>query len=98
MYEPDFRHSNIEETILVKTENSVTEFKIQANIPLYLIKFIDSNFRLSEIEEHIGNWYYLIVLSFVLLTLLLLGTELVEYVIFLKQKNINYTLLTEVSA
>ena len=97
MYEPDFRNSMTEETIFVKTENSIVEFKVQANIPLYLIKFIDNNFLLSEIDGHTGNWYYLIVLSFVLLTLLLLGTELVEYVIFLKQKNINYALLTEVS-
>lgn len=95
-YEPDFRHSTVVETILVKTKYSVAEFKVNAYIPLYLIKFIDRNYKLTEIEENIGNWYYLIILSFVLLTLLLLGTEVVEYIIYLKQKNINYSLLTEV--
>lgn len=97
-YEPDFRRSKVTETILVKTKYSITEFKVQAYIPVYLIKFIDTHFRLTEIEDAIGNWYYLIILSFVLLTLLLLGTELVEYIIFLKQKSINYSLITEVSS
>jgi hypothetical protein len=97
VYEPDFRHSTVTETLLVKTKYSVAEFKVNAYIPLYLIKFIDRNYRLTEVEDSIGNWYYLIILSFVLLTLLLLGTEIVEYIIFLKQKNINYSLLTEVS-
>ena len=96
IYEPDFRHSQVEETILVKTKNSVAEFKIEANIPMYLIKFIGQNFRLTEIEEYIGNWYYLAVFFFVLFTLLLLGTELIEYIIHLKNKNINYILYTEV--
>jgi len=95
-YYPDFRHSKVSETILVKTKYSITEFKVEAFIPMYLIKFVDNHFRLTEVEESIGNWYYLIVVSFLLLTLLCLGTEVVEYIIFLKQKNINYSLLTEV--
>lgn len=94
-YEPNFRHSKVSEVIKVVTKNSVTMFKVQAYIPMYLIKFIDTHFRLTEIEDHLGNWYYLIIISFLLLTLLLLGTEIVEYIIFLKQKNINYTLITE---
>ena len=94
-YEPNFRHSKVTEVIKVVTKNSISKFKVQAYIPMYLIKFIDSHFRLTEIEEHLGNWYYLIIISFLLLTLLLLGTEIVEYIIFLKQKNINYTLITE---
>jgi hypothetical protein len=67
-FKPDFRHSRMQESILVKTKYSVTEFKIEGFIPMNLIQFIDGNFRLTEIEESIGNWYYLIVLSFVLLT------------------------------
>ena len=96
LYEPDFRHSKVFETILVKTETSITEFTIEANIPVYLIKFIDQNFRLTEIEEKVGNYYYIIIFFFTVCTLLLMGTELVEYVIYLKQKSLNYNLLSEV--
>lgn len=97
-FKPDFRHSRVQESILVKTKYSITEFKIEGFIPMNLIQFIDGNFRLTEIEESIGNWYYLIVLSFVLLTVFCLGTEIVEYIIYLKQKNMNVTILNEVKS
>lgn len=88
-YFPDFKTSRVTEKIIVSTKYSETEFTIQAYIPIYILKYLDNNFRITEIEESIGNWYYLIIFFFAFITLILFGTELLEYGNFMRQRKQN---------
>lgn len=88
-YQPDFKTSRVTEKLIVYTKYSETEFTIQAYIPFYILKYLDNNFRITEIEESIGNWYYLIIFFFAFITLILFGTELLEYGNFMRQRKQN---------
>ena len=88
-FQPDFKNSKITEKIVVSTKYSETEFTVQAYIPIYILKYLDNNFRITEIEESIGNWYYMIILFFAFITFILFGTELLEYANFMRQRKQN---------
>lgn len=90
-FQPDFKTSRVTEKLIVSTKYSETEFTIQAYIPIYILRYLDNNFRIIEIEESIGNWYYLIIFFFAFITLILFGTELLEYGNFMKQRKQNIT-------
>jgi len=94
-FEPDFKNSKVTEKLLVMTKYSVKEFTLQAYIPIYIIKFIDNNFRITELEESIGNWYYLIIFVFTLLTVVLFGTELLEYANHMKNRSKNIEIIQD---
>ena len=92
-YSPNFKTSRVNEILTVKTKYSVYEFTVHAYIPMYLIRYIDDHFRVTEIEEKIGNWYYLILLLFVLFVFGLLGAEILSYINYVKQRGYRYEAL-----
>ena len=92
-YTPNFKTSRVNELLTVKTKYSVYEFKVHAYIPMYLIRYIDDHFRVTDIENKIGNWNYLILLLFVLFVFGLLGAEILSYINFIKQQRYRYEVL-----
>ena len=95
-YTPNFKTSRVNELLIVKTKYSVYEFKVHAYIPMYLIRYIDHHFRVTDIEEKIGNWNYLILLLFVLFVFSLLGAEILSYINYMKQRGYRYEVLQNI--